>query len=477
MQLHETALGKLRPPAAAQHPSPPAAMSLITKGLDILSARLGLKRNRPVSKEAPAARRAASQCTAEQALDGLGRCSLHTGGSIESALKRSRVAKTDPGVGAGALDGVSGQAKLPFAAFDNPLFHDEEGDDSEVEDEFGLLGGCTGGSQLADEENTSWLGNINLPGASASPPLRRLHPAGAFGTQGRSLSSSGPSPVLGCSGSKTFAGIGSGSGGGSGSADLLAAFKREVQSPLVLSALCSLERYRLHPFGADGEEFFDSLEGTAAGVLVLCRRARIGSEELSPELLLTLLWIIESCESQYRNDLSACLKSYLRYHPGAHYLREGLSRRIVLERCNWRVLLRDRQELQAAMDELESDRSFPRLCDHIADCAEEGVLPLGSLPPAGSPQSPRAAAAVSHAVAAAQGCSLSGEVGCSSDGELSPLICASEAVAAGLGGGHWEHPVAAAGAVAGDGKCTVAPHIVTRAAVEGLRAPAAPVAR
>lgn len=37
---------------------------------------------------------------------------------------------------------------------------------------------------------------------------------------------------------------------------------------------------------------------TAAGLLVLCRRARISSGELSSELLLTLLWIIESCESQ-----------------------------------------------------------------------------------------------------------------------------------------------------------------------------------
>lgn len=30
-----------------------------------------------------------------------------------------------------------------------------------------------------------------------------------------------------------------------------------------------------------------------------------------------------------RNDLSMCLKRFLRFHPGAYYLREGLSRRMV----------------------------------------------------------------------------------------------------------------------------------------------------
>lgn len=78
-------------------------------------------------------------------------------------------------------------------------------------------------------------------------------------------------------------------------------------------------------------------------------------------------------------------------------------------------------------------------------------------------------------MAAAQGCSLSGEAG--GDGEPSPLICASEAAAAGLGGGHWEGNAGAAGAAAEDGKFAAVPHIVTQAAVEGLRARSALVAR
>ncbi len=151
-----------------------------------------------------------------------------------------------------------------------------------------------GGSQVAGEENAGWLGNMALPGGSASPPLRRLQPAGGCGAQGRSLWHSSPSPLLGGSGNKPFAGIGSSSsGGGSGNmADLLPAFKREVQSPLVLSALCSLERQRLHPLGADGEDFFDSIEGTCAGAaanrhLGRClpaRLLRLGSGIVSVQL-------------------------------------------------------------------------------------------------------------------------------------------------------------------------------------------------
>lgn len=295
-------------------------MSLLTKGLDILSARLGLKRSRPASEEAPPPRHDAdSLCTEDQALQGLGRCSLHTGGSTGSALKRSRVCKTDPCAGASAAPALGGQVGarcqrlrlawaqppsgcsvpvahiavqppinltstqlprhrsvqtgLPFATFDNPLFQD---DDSEEEDEFELIGGgnsqlfCGGGNQLEQDENTGWLGNISLPGGSASPPLRRLNPAAtsAFAPQRRSLPCSGLSPVLGSGSSKPFAGIcgsGNGSGGSTSDSEVLAAFRRQVESPLVLSALCALERARLHPLGADSEDFFDSLEGTCAG--------------------------------------------------------------------------------------------------------------------------------------------------------------------------------------------------------------------
>lgn len=233
-----------------------------------------------------------------------------------------------------------------------------------------------------------------------------------------------------------------------------------------------------------------------AGLLVLCRRARIGSKELTPELLLTLLWLMESCESQCewrgwsvwlgvaggvgpgqaarsevpthalfrtqvapgcrhlacqfqrpaplpsmvcpadRNDLGHCLKLYLRFHPSAHYLKEGLRRRMValqaqvrgccaatdalvrlhapwrvckvrvasihtatnhrsvakhsqsssapqvLERCSWRVLLRDRQELRAALEELESDRRWVCVVFYSSlrrqSASRDGPMEMGS---------------------------------------------------------------------------------------------------
>lgn len=49
-----------------------------------------------------------------------------------------------------------------------------------------------------------------------------------------------------------------------------------------------------------------------AGLLVLCRRAHCSEDELTPEWLLTLLWILESTASQYRRCLDSCVRLYLR---------------------------------------------------------------------------------------------------------------------------------------------------------------------
>ena len=50
-------------------------------------------------------------------------------------------------------------------------------------------------------------------------------------------------------------------------------------------------------------------------MLVLCRRANLGPEELTAEMLLTILWILESTSSQYRASLNFCLLTYLMLHP------------------------------------------------------------------------------------------------------------------------------------------------------------------
>lgn len=84
-------------------------MSLLSKGLDLLSTRLGLKRGRAGSVEAAPGASQGSLSTEEAAVEGLGRCSLHTDGSSEgaSALKRCRVSKADPSAAGAAPPGFA----------------------------------------------------------------------------------------------------------------------------------------------------------------------------------------------------------------------------------------------------------------------------------------------------------------------------------------------------------------------------------
>lgn len=251
-----------------------------------------------------------------------------------------------------------------------------------------------------------------------------------------------------------------GSTGGAACAGLLPAFSRLLQDPVVLSALCGLELEGRHPVGAAPWDQVDAtiagtvppplLLGAGAwrvlqqcplwpgmparlpcvsshlsspsppvcplpariGMLLLARRAGLAGSELTPEHLLTLLWLLESCGDQYRDELGACLRTYRRMHPTARFTStRGLRRRMeelqlqvrrgllsfarsclprhansrccthigwscgqglepfahqrlalpgpaaaaqLLQRCGWRVLLRDDQELLAVLGELEA---------------------------------------------------------------------------------------------------------------------------
>lgn len=161
------------------------------------------------------------------------------------------------------------QANPLFASFANPLFED----DDEEEDEFELIPG----SQEEHQENAGWLGNPAR--GSAPPPLLPHRATGPWGAHGRSLAWGSPSPALGGSSGEDCA-----SEGCSGS--LLAVFHRQLQSPLVMSALCLLEQSSRHtssrhPLGADGADCFDCLEGTCAGAVFqpapTCRAAALAS--------------------------------------------------------------------------------------------------------------------------------------------------------------------------------------------------------
>lgn len=50
----------------------------------------------------------------------------------------------------------------------------------------------------------------------------------------------------------------------------------------------------------------------------------------------------------------------------------------VLDRCQWRVLLRDRDEVFAALADIGCHPDFERLCAFVRDCAAFGVTPMGS---------------------------------------------------------------------------------------------------
>ncbi|KAL4448256.1 hypothetical protein ABPG75_005475 [Micractinium tetrahymenae] len=161
----------------------------------------------------------------------------------------------------------------------------------------------------------------------------------------------------------------------------LSSFLAELNSTSVLCALTSLEMRGLHPVGDDA---YATLDVTIAGMLVLCRRASYGADEMSPELLLTCLWLLMSTCSQYRAGLGYNANLFLHLHPDGAAMVEGLQadmvalQRQVLQRASWRVLLRDTHELHAAINDLLACPDYETIASHIERCAEEGWQPLGT---------------------------------------------------------------------------------------------------
>ncbi|PSC70424.1 alpha-xylosidase 1 [Micractinium conductrix] len=161
----------------------------------------------------------------------------------------------------------------------------------------------------------------------------------------------------------------------------LSAFLAELSSTPVLCALTRLEQCNLHPVGAEG---FGTLEVTVAGMLVLCRRSSLGADEMCPEMLLTCLWLLMSIGSQYHAGLEYNSRTFLHLHPDGHDMLEGLKRSMVdlqlkvLQRCNWRVLLLDVAEVNAALHALGDRPAFDSVCSYVESCADHGWQPLGS---------------------------------------------------------------------------------------------------
>ena len=81
--------------------------------------------------------------------------------------------------------------------------------------------------------------------------------------------------------------------------DLLGAFVGAARGETVRGALASLEAGGCHPVGAAP---YDRVEWTLAAAYALCARAGLdGDGDVSEELLLTVLWVLEGLGSQYRS--------------------------------------------------------------------------------------------------------------------------------------------------------------------------------
>jgi hypothetical protein len=128
-----------------------------------------------------------------------------------------------------------------------------------------------------------------------------------------------------------------------------------------------------HPVGA-GE--YSSVEVTLCAMFALCLRARLSPFEITPEILLTSLWVNDSWCSQYAGELSCCLHQYLFHLSNKNELKVALTRVMpklqleLLKRCNWRALLLEDKDLRPAGAILSDFEGFWQLCSTITARSE-----------------------------------------------------------------------------------------------------------
>ncbi|KAL0053167.1 hypothetical protein WJX82_001824 [Trebouxia sp. C0006] len=93
------------------------------------------------------------------------------------------------------------------------------------------------------------------------------------------------------------------------------------------------------------------LEWTLAGMFALSLRAGLDPMDLDTTMLLSLLWILESCSSQYNSNLTVITSNYLAYTNVAaalagpntpaqirHWQQDMKASQLeLLKRCEWRI--------------------------------------------------------------------------------------------------------------------------------------------
>jgi len=118
---------------------------------------------------------------------------------------------------------------------------------------------------------------------------------------------------------------------------------------------------------------YSTVQVTLCAMYVLVNRAGLAATELTPEWLLTALWLLDSYNSQYMQDLSICLKQYLYGYKGVDedstgeltgQLKKVMPKMQIhlLERCDWYVSLHETRDLKPAGDELAAVQEFWPVC-------------------------------------------------------------------------------------------------------------------
>jgi len=150
---------------------------------------------------------------------------------------------------------------------------------------------------------------------------------------------------------------------------------------LLASTLVARFQYNCLPIAALAEihqqqcfhvpSLYASIEGCAAGVLVLAIRADLTPKELTAEAILTFLWIMKSFNSQYGSKISTVISGFTELlglsEPQNAALQKSMIafQRQFLARLDWKIRLDDTEELKYAFKILLTTPGVDATCSHI----------------------------------------------------------------------------------------------------------------
>lgn len=113
---------------------------------------------------------------------------------------------------------------------------------------------------------------------------------------------------------------------------------------------------------------FECIEGCAAVVFVLAKRAHLAPEELTPEAFLTFLWILQSFEYQYGSNLSSIILKFTELLQISEARLDELQKNMLalqsqfLGRTGWKIRLDDTEEIEYALAQLAATPGFFDAC-------------------------------------------------------------------------------------------------------------------